>query len=86
MNRGEAWGPMKHASNAPPTDEEKAEMFEYLDELRESGVTNMFGARPYLRRAFKGLTDQEAGDVLVEWMRTFSERHPSPSNQEAPKP
>ena len=51
------------------------EHLEYLDGLREMGVTNMFGAESYLRRAF-GLTSNEATNILLYWMRTFSERHP----------
>jgi hypothetical protein len=51
------------------------EMLEYLDELRETGVTNMFGARPYLLASFPELTKNEAGKVLQYWMNTFSERH-----------
>ena len=53
----------------------KDEMFRYLDDLRESGETNMFGARPYLMEQF-GLEKSEAGKVLSEWMATFSQRHP----------
>lgn len=45
----------------------------YLDDLRESGETNMFGARPYLIEAF-GLTKKEASDILSDWMKTFEER------------
>lgn len=46
---------------------------EYLDDLRESGVTNMFGAAPYLVRKFD--TDKrDARKILVYWMETFSER------------
>ena len=48
--------------------------FEYLDQLRESGITNMFGASPYLQEAFD-LDRYEAKDVLLEWMQTFSARH-----------
>ena len=48
---------------------------EFLDELRESGVTNMFGARPYLKKEFRTLSNDEAGEVVSYWMRTFSERH-----------
>ena len=51
------------------------EMLEYLDELRESGITNMFGARPYLMSAFD-LTGPQAAKILTHWMRTFIERHP----------
>ena len=46
----------------------KQEYFEYLDELRESGETNMFGARPYLQREFSELQPVDAGKVLKEWM------------------
>jgi len=52
------------------------EHLEYLDELRESGNTNMFGARPYVRHEFPELSDKEASAVLTYWMATFSERHP----------
>lgn len=31
---------------------------EYLDGLRESGATNMFGARPYLMEEFPELDDR----------------------------
>jgi hypothetical protein len=50
--------------------------FDFLDELRESGVTNMFGATPYLRKAFVELNEKDARDILTEWMKTFGERHP----------
>jgi hypothetical protein len=49
---------------------EKQEYFEYLEMLRESGETNMFGASPYLQQAF-GLSRYEAKDVLLEWMKTY---------------
>lgn len=47
----------------------------YLDDLRESGVTNMFGAIRYLQIEYPELNKRESGDVLLYWMRTFSERH-----------
>ena len=43
---------------------------EYLDKLRESGETNMFGAGQYLQMEF-GLEKREAREILSEWMRTF---------------
>ena len=43
---------------------------DFLEELRESGETNMFGAAPYLQEEF-GLTKQEARAILSEWMRTY---------------
>lgn len=48
---------------------------EYLDALRESGETNMFGAGRYLQEAF-GMGPDTARKVLIEWMESFSERHP----------
>ena len=49
------------------TDEHK----QFLDDLRESGVTNMFGAAPYLIDEFPELTKAEARSIVSEWMRTF---------------
>lgn len=51
----------------------KEEVFQYLDTLRESGVTNMFGAGPYLMEEFD-ISGKEARALLVEWRQTFSER------------
>lgn len=50
------------------------EMLVYLDNLRESGVTNMFGAGDYVARRFPELTRRQAGFVLLYWMETFGER------------
>jgi hypothetical protein len=46
------------------------EYYEYLDFLRASGVTNMFGAAPYLEDRFD-LSRQEARKILIEWMEHF---------------
>ena len=46
------------------------EYFAYLDALRESGVTNMFGAAPYLMDEY-GLSRSEARTVLMSWMQNF---------------
>ena len=45
----------------------------YLDDLRESGATNMFGAGEWLEDEF-GLGKREARTVLGYWMKTFGER------------
>ena len=42
---------------------EEQEMFDYLEELRRSGDTNMLGASPYLQRAFV-LSKKEA---ITDW-------------------
>ena len=43
---------------------------DYLNALRESGITNMFGARPYLQDTFD-LSKAEAGKILANWMNNF---------------
>lgn len=47
--------------------------FEYLEELRCSGVTNMFGARPYLQKKFPELSDdpERARKILLAWFDSF---------------
>jgi hypothetical protein len=47
------------------------EHLEYLDKLRESGVTNMWGAQPYVQRRFYKLDEEQAAGVLGYWMKTF---------------
>jgi len=46
----------------------KTEIFKYLDELRDSGVTNMFGAVPYILEEFD-VTRKEAKEYLINWMK-----------------
>ncbi|MBC8459783.1 MAG: hypothetical protein H8D67_17465 [Deltaproteobacteria bacterium] len=50
------------------------EHLEYLDGLRNSGITNMFGAVPYLKAVFPTLSNFRAKRVLTYWMETFDER------------
>jgi len=51
------------------------EHLRFLDFLRDSAVTNMFGATPYLQEIYPELTKLQARKVLTYWMKTFSERH-----------
>jgi len=39
--------------------------YEFLGELRDSGITNMFGARPYLLEEFPELSSEEAQKILI---------------------
>ena len=48
--------------------------YEFLDGLRESGVTNMFSASSYLTMEFSELDSQTAIKVLSDWMKTFGDR------------
>ena len=57
------------------TDEELVKVQDYLDELRESGETNMFGAGPYLKAKY-GFAPRYNRKVLQYWMENFHNRHP----------
>lgn len=50
------------------------EHLRFLDALRESGQTNMFGAAPYIAEMFE-VSMQQARQILTYWMRTFGDRH-----------
>jgi hypothetical protein len=50
--------------------EQIREAFEYLDELRESGRTNMFGAQAYVEREL-GWPRADASAATRLWMETF---------------
>ena len=52
------------------TDELKQEVFEYLNELRESDIANMFGAAPYIQKEFD-LHIRESRKILAEWMDQY---------------
>ena len=43
----------------------------YLEKLRRSGETNMYGAVPYLQNEF-GLNRQEATSILADWVRNYN--------------
>ena len=69
-DRGEIVRIVKSSSILRENVEDKYSQF--LLALRDSGVTNMFGAGPYLQREF-GLEKREARDILLKWMQSFSE-------------
>ena len=48
------------------------EHFMYLNRLRESGDTNMFGAGQFLEWEF-GMSRAEAKRVLMDWMKWVDE-------------
>ena len=50
------------------------DVYEYLDDLRDSGVTNMFGAARYIELDF-GVTRDVSHKLLSLWMNTFKDRH-----------
>lgn len=44
--------------------------YDYLNELRDSGTVNMWGATHYLMDEF-GVTRLEARDILLGWIKSF---------------
>ena len=48
------------------------EALEYLNDLRESGSTNMFGAAPYVEANFN-VDRKESVRLLTLWMANFNE-------------
>ena len=59
---------------------------EFLDVLRESGVTNMFGAAPYVNVEYPKLTPKESSSLVCYWMKTYGDRHPKDVPAELSKP
>ena len=51
---------------------EQQEYYDWLEELRQSGITNMLGASPYLAEEF-GLSRTEAREILSDWMDGHSD-------------
>ncbi len=49
---------------------EREEVYDFLVNLRDSGVTNMWGAAPYIASYF-GCDRHESSYWLVEWIKSF---------------
>lgn len=47
-----------------------ATYFLFLDVLRDSGVTNMLGATPYLMEQFPELKKKDARTILKDWVES----------------
>ena len=50
---------------------DEAKVFEYLDNLKESGTMNMHSAAPIIAEAF-GISIHLAREVLLKWMKNFN--------------
>lgn len=46
--------------------------YETLEDIRKSGITNMFGASPYLATLCE-IDEKLAQKVLINWMENYSE-------------
>lgn len=58
---------------------------EFLNELKTSGQTNMFGAKDFLMDEFIDLKEKEAKDILLYWMAVSSKQVNAPNNLAKPK-
>ncbi len=56
-----------------PIKEEWDQYYQMLEAIRKSGVTNMFGAAPYLQEFYHELSREEAREVLCNWMSNYDE-------------
>lgn len=43
----------------------------FLENLRRSGITNMFGAAPYIQQVFD-VSKHEAKSILLDWMKNYN--------------
>lgn len=57
--------------NKYPIKPEWTKYYKALEVIRESGVTNMFGAAPYLRELFPELSRMESNEILCNWMENY---------------
>lgn len=62
----------ENTSNTRETTEQEKEVFEYLNDLRDSGATNMFGASSYIEEEFE-INKRDASKLLSTWMSNFNE-------------
>jgi len=56
----------------PEYTQKELTVFKYLFEIQESGITNMIGAIPYIRRKFNGMNDEECKGLLTKWMTEWA--------------
>lgn len=55
-----------------PIKEEWEKYYVVLENIRKSGITNMFGAAPYLRVLCPELSSMEAREILSNWMSNYN--------------
>lgn len=68
---GQAGHRASHCPRRPTQPEKYNERHaRFLNELRDSGAVNMFGASPILQQTFPGLTRNEAMEIVAYWMHT----------------
>jgi hypothetical protein len=56
-----------------PINEDWIDYYRTLEGIRQSGITNMFGAAPFLKEFCPELSHDEAKEILLSWMTNYSE-------------
>lgn len=56
-----------------PIKEEWVEYYKTLEAIRRSGVTNMWGAAPYLKACYPEMSETESNEILCNWISNYSE-------------
>ncbi len=56
-----------------PIREDWEDYYKVLEAIRESGITNMFGAAPYLTELCPELSTNESREILCNWMSNYDE-------------
>lgn len=59
-------------NNDNPIREEWEQYYKVLEAIRESGITNMFGAAPYLKEFCPELSHNESKEILCNWIHNYS--------------
>ncbi|MBW2647568.1 MAG: hypothetical protein JRE23_15615, partial [Deltaproteobacteria bacterium] len=74
-SKASEWKSVEAIAKEAISEDEKDDIFQYLFDLQESGITNMFGAGPYVEREFPHLDKKEVRDVVLEWMKNYETIH-----------
>lgn len=56
-----------------PIKEEWVEYYKTLEAIRRSGVTNMWGAAPYLKACYPKMSETESNEILCNWISNYNE-------------
>lgn len=59
-------------NNNYPIREDWEEYYQMLENIRQSGITNMFGSAPYLKEFCPELSHKLAQAILVNWIHNYN--------------
>ena len=56
-----------------PIKPEWEEYYKTLEAIRRTGATNMWGASPYLKACYPNMSEEEAEEILCNWITNYTE-------------